>query len=84
MYAKANGYFWLPCPNCGSYFGGHEWLPDKEHKSSIPVLNEEQPEMGEKGESICPACTLDGVGDRAWAEWYETHPRKVYFLDLDK
>ena len=19
------GYFWLPCPICGEYFGGHEW-----------------------------------------------------------
>lgn len=18
-------YFWLPCPRCGKYFGGHEW-----------------------------------------------------------
>ena len=23
-YAKINGYFWLPCPICGEYFGGHE------------------------------------------------------------
>lgn len=22
--AKAGGYFWLPCPNCGRPFGGHE------------------------------------------------------------
>lgn len=24
LYAKALGYFWLPCPICGKYFGGHE------------------------------------------------------------
>lgn len=24
LYAKLNGYFWLPCPVCGEYFGGHE------------------------------------------------------------
>jgi hypothetical protein len=24
-YAKANGYFWLPCDLCGRPFGGHEW-----------------------------------------------------------
>lgn len=24
MYAKALGYFWLPCPRCGQMFGGHE------------------------------------------------------------
>lgn len=25
LFAKVNGYFWLPCPICGEYFGGHEW-----------------------------------------------------------
>lgn len=24
-YANAHGYFWMPCPRCGQYFGGHEW-----------------------------------------------------------
>jgi hypothetical protein len=24
IYAHLFGYFWLPCPNCGRYFGGHE------------------------------------------------------------
>lgn len=24
LYAFVNGYFWLPCPSCGRYFGGHE------------------------------------------------------------
>jgi hypothetical protein len=23
-YARAFGYFWLPCPICGKMFGGHE------------------------------------------------------------
>lgn len=22
--ALAGGYFWLPCPECAEYFGGHE------------------------------------------------------------
>jgi hypothetical protein len=26
LYASIFGYFWLPCPICGEYFGGHEWL----------------------------------------------------------
>ena len=25
LYANIKGYFWLPCPICGNYFGGHEW-----------------------------------------------------------
>lgn len=24
LYAWAVRYFWLPCPRCGRYFGGHE------------------------------------------------------------
>jgi hypothetical protein len=29
LYAAMAGYFWLPCPRCGVYFGGHEWrAPD--------------------------------------------------------
>lgn len=24
IYAWLFGYFWLPCPVCGKYFGGHE------------------------------------------------------------
>lgn len=24
IYAFVFGYFWLPCPICGNYFGGHE------------------------------------------------------------
>ena len=25
LYANVMGYFWLPCPNCGRMFGGHEF-----------------------------------------------------------
>ncbi|AGH31819.1 hypothetical protein SLPG_00025 [Salicola phage CGphi29] len=24
--ADSGGYFWMPCPVCGRYFGGHEWV----------------------------------------------------------
>ncbi len=24
-YADEHGFFWLACPRCGEYFGGHEW-----------------------------------------------------------
>lgn len=26
LWARLNGYFWLPCPVCGEMFGGHEVL----------------------------------------------------------
>lgn len=25
IYAKSMGYYWLPCPLCGKYVGGHEF-----------------------------------------------------------
>jgi len=24
LWAKVFGYFWMPCPNCGRMYGGHE------------------------------------------------------------
>jgi hypothetical protein len=39
MYARLFGYFWLPCPVCGRWFGGHEvrgengWWTDAHGKS---------------------------------------------------
>jgi hypothetical protein len=24
LWANFFGYFWLPCPRCGKFFGGHE------------------------------------------------------------
>ena len=51
-YARAIGYFWLPCPLCDEPFGGHEigdTIPD-------PTRG---PECGLK---ICPACTAERNG----------------------
>lgn len=31
LYADVFGYFWLPCPRCGRYFGGHEWKHVDQH-----------------------------------------------------
>ncbi len=25
LWAAVFGFFWLPCPICGTYFGGHEY-----------------------------------------------------------
>jgi len=33
-YAKVRGYPWLPCPLCGTYYGGHEVTG-----ASIPQLD---------------------------------------------
>ncbi len=69
LYAELNGYFWIPCPLCGKYFGGHEWKDRKGHKSDIPV----GPRSGtiHHGTAICPDCTLAGLGDEAWLTRYQ-------------
>jgi hypothetical protein len=70
-------FFYMPCPHCGIYFGGDEWTLRSAKESSIPVpgkaaeclsvLGHVLPVKLYKGSGICPVCTEDGVGDRAWA-----------------
>lgn len=57
--ARMGHYFWLPCPLCGMFSGGHEW---KGHNSSIPV-EPDNPHCS-MGHGICPACTTE---NRGWA-----------------
>lgn len=79
LYANMLGFFWVPCPSCGKEFGGHEWVTESEHKSSLAL-------GGGKGAAICPECTMDGAGDRSWAkldnarpvviDWYQQQNRR--------
>jgi hypothetical protein len=52
--ARARGYFWLPCPLCGTHFAGYEW----EDAASIP--DPEAPPLSGRGIGICPACSHEG------------------------
>lgn len=61
VYAGTHNYFWEPCPSCGRHFGGHEWRSRDGHESSIPRDGSLY-----SGWGICPKCTDDGVGDRAY------------------
>ncbi len=54
-YAHRHGYFWLPCPICGKYFGGHEWF----HGNTVWVDEIH-------GEGVCPKCG-EGIASRAEA-----------------
>lgn len=45
LYAEKFGYFWLPCPECGEMFGGHET------RSSLSVA------MHDKNVIICRKCS---------------------------
>ena len=66
--ALVGGYFWLPCPLCGQKFGGHEILQTREHANNVPITEPDQPYVSKR--VICPDCTQDGAGDRAWSEWH--------------
>lgn len=71
-FARAHGYFWLPCPLCGIHFGGHEirrgggfedyphHIPDP---ARPPVGDKHGWQMGYQG--ICPFCTK---AKRGW-DW---------------
>jgi hypothetical protein len=50
-YAFLLGYFWLPCPLCGRFSGGHEW-DGFNPRASMPVPGEPNRYRG-----ICPSCT---------------------------
>jgi hypothetical protein len=52
VYAAALGYFWLPCPRCGTEFGGHE-----AGENTIP---DPSGEPG-RGLMVCKKCS-DEVG----------------------
>lgn len=45
LYALVGGYFWLPCPECGRHWGGHEWADNATVWMS-----------GGKGYGICTDC----------------------------
>lgn len=45
------GYFWLPCPECGQCFGGHEWGFANGMYASI------------NGKGICQDCADAGKSD---------------------
>jgi len=49
LYANINGYFWLPCPVCGEYMGGHEWKLG----GSIPIKHDKGYYLGD---GICDNC----------------------------
>ena len=56
--AAIGGYFWLPCPLCGQFFGGHEWRDIDDKPSHIPS---DRPGIYQ---GICPDCTLSGYGQQ--------------------
>ena len=50
VYANLHGYFWIPCPTCGTPFGGHEWQSGQSIKLE---------EGGLVNQGICPACSWE-------------------------
>lgn len=58
-YARAFGFFWLPCPLCGREFGGHQWRDVNGLPSSVPEFVADN---AWRAVGICPACTRAGKG----------------------
>lgn len=52
IYAAVMGYFWLPCPLCGEFFGGHE----SKTFEGIPVAG--RPRIKQL---ICDSCSTRSV-----------------------
>lgn len=67
LYAFFVGYFWLPCPRCGKYYGGHEhggmnWLGDGRGTMTCYRCPGEQGDPGP-----VPMLTLDlRTGKSSW------------------
>jgi len=60
FYAWVFGYFWLPCPLCGRYFGGHE-------KGTGDLMD-----CWNSGRTVCPDCAKEA--ERHNKEFMHSHP----------
>lgn len=58
LYATLLGYFWLPCPCCGTRFGGHQWRD----RNGLPGEISANPDRPWQITALCPTCTLAGRG----------------------
>lgn len=56
-YANIAGYFWLPCPLCGTKFGGHEWR--RWNHAGMPKVGFES-----TSEGVCDDCAP--IGKAMW------------------
>lgn len=68
VYAKAFGYFWIPCPVCGKDFGGHEVYNGPglvvEHKKAIDPLTGKRLTTFILSKSVCSAaCSLKAADE---------------------
>lgn len=62
--AKEEGWFFLPCQLCGTYYAGFEWAHFPDVCSSVP----ESRDNPNTGRGICPWCTVAGRGCEITAE----------------
>ena len=67
VYAFAFGYFWLPCPECGRWFGGHEegggtlWVSGTKTSRSGHLLCPNCP-----GDRFAPDYSPDAIREVLW------------------
>lgn len=67
IYAGLTGYFWLPCPICKEYFGGHE-------KNSGSLYSDRY-----SGRTVCSNCV--GEADKRNDELFKSLPPEIIYVD---
>lgn len=68
-YANLVGYFWIPCPLCGEFFGGQE-------ATGVAVDSVGRPPN--EGSLVCPRCKdRPEVREHEERFWKWAHSRKV-------
>jgi hypothetical protein len=54
-YANRNGLFWIPCPQCGREFGGHEVCGR--------IQDPDYPDDPSRGVGVCALCAVENFQD---------------------
>jgi hypothetical protein len=69
MWASIANYFWLPCPLCRRYSGGHEW-----NGVSIPVSLS-------RGKGVCPRKECQEEAKRLTKEYHRNYRESIEILE---
>lgn len=66
--AVVGGYFWLRCPRCQRWFGGHE-----EPQGRMYSIEKYTGEIPYSGRGTCPECPNEYYADGEQIDWYGKH-----------
>jgi ribosome modulation factor len=78
FWAGLTGRFWLACPVCERYFGGHEWRTKAEDRGGhITTVWDTERQIPR---AICPDCTRKGEGCKSHAVHGRVHAQCPFLL----